>query len=152
LLEVKRKPVVIFGIGLFLASQAFFTIKSFSEAHTTSQNDLATGWVLGKKFAHDPGKTIQLISESYLDEGELYRGVGWSMTSVLFKDIDDSDQELASKKAIELKELIEAYPASVRPQLLEGAEISFGFKATERYNSAFWEKIKPILDKNLQLQ
>jgi hypothetical protein len=93
----------------------------------------AAGWVLGRKLGHDVPRLSRLAARMPDDDrAELERGFGWGLTAtVLGRGSTRGEEGL-----LELVELLNAFPAAVRPGLIRGVVDAFDPRATPRLEPA----------------
>lgn len=99
------------------------------------RNDGAAGWVLARKYGHDPERLMSLLEVATKEaREELLRGYGWGMTTTLFEHgRGKGDQSMDRMSGIWSR-----LPESFRPGMLDGVR------------TAFTPGITPVLDKSIE--
>lgn len=102
----------------------------------------ATGWVIGRKFGHDPEHLVRVIDAApgYFRNDLLY-GYGWGITAAVF----DGEHAPDPKPIGALERLWVQFPADMRPMLLNGVEQAFTPGITPDLDEGYWEEVRERL-------
>ena len=99
-----------------------------------SGNDGATGWVLARKYGHDPERLVGMVELApEPNREELLRGYGWGMTATIFEHASPGDTVPMERMC----HYWSRFPARYRAQLLDGVRVAFA------------PGITPVLDSSL---
>lgn len=123
--------IPLFLLIAFYSSSLLFT-QPFATAMQKQVAEKAAGWVLVNKMGHDTKRLYHIISTSKYDDNLLIQGVGWGLSTILFKDLDENDSKGIEAKIALLKKGIEQFPSKYKDALLEGITFSFSSDVTPR--------------------
>lgn len=141
LMRIRARPWLL-GAWLTVCAWASITFMVRTGPCATG-NDEATGWVLARKYGHDPDRLVA-IAELELEHSreELVRGYGWGMTTTIFEHASLRDSIPMER----LSRIWSRFPAPYRAQLLDGVRVAFAPGITPVLDSA----ICPVLMNRLR--
>ena len=121
-------------VALFLLLALYSSSLLFTEPLATEEQkqvaEKAAGWVLVTKMGHDPERLYHIISTSSYNQKLLIQGVGWGLSTLLFKDVISDDFKSIDKKINRLVNVINQFPSKDREDLMEGITFSFSPNVT----------------------
>lgn len=132
-----RASAWVLGAWLALCASASLAFM-MRTAPCLNGNDGATGWVLARKYGHDPERLVgmaELVQEP--DREELLRGFGWGMTTTIFEHASSGDGAPMERMC----HYWSRFPARYRAQLLDGVRLAFAPGVTPVLDSS----LKPVL-------
>ncbi len=102
----------------------------------------ATGWVVARKFGHDPQHLVRMVGAApvYFRNDLLY-GYGWGTAAALFEGAWTPDP----KPIGSLGRLWDQYPADMQPMFLYGVEQAFTPGITPDLDEGYWEEVRERL-------
>jgi len=115
-------------IGIYSSGLLFTSTKK----QYNSEIDRPVGWVLGLKLGHDSERLYKIIETSNRDKKLLLQGVGWGMSTALFKNVESHDLKTINDKTYLLLDLIDDYPNDCQHNLIDGVKFSFTDKVTPK--------------------
>lgn len=119
-------------LGISIGASATYMLRS---APCVKGPDEATGWILARKYGHDPERLVGLaqgVPEEY--RGRLLAGYGWGMTAALFQHGSGEEGRTMERMAT----LWSRFPANYRPWMLAGV------------HTAFLPGVTPVLDARIE--
>lgn len=116
-----RASAWVLGAWLVVCASASLTFM-VRTSPCASGNDGATGWVLARKYGHDPERLVGMVEFAPEPSREdLLRGFGWGMTATIFEHTSLRD----SMPMARMCRYWSRFPARYRVQLLDGVRVAF---------------------------
>ena len=102
----------------------------------------ATGWVLAYKMGHNPSVLSNAIEKSKLDKSQLYKGVGWGVSSAIMP-LDSSIQmkDFDSQVIFQLYSIFNQLPKENSCDLMEGVFFAFSDYVTPQLEELVFPKV-----------